>query len=23
MRDGGRVSAAIEVLTEIEARHFP
>ncbi|WP_297510307.1 RsmB/NOP family class I SAM-dependent RNA methyltransferase [uncultured Caulobacter sp.] len=23
MRDGGRVSAAIEVLTEIETRHFP
>ena len=23
MRDGGRVSAAIEVLAEIEARHFP
>lgn len=23
MRDGGRVSAAIEVLTEIERRHFP
>ncbi|MDB5457734.1 MAG: Fmu (Sun) domain protein, partial [Caulobacter sp.] len=23
MRDGGRLSAAIEVLTEIEARHFP
>ena len=23
MRDGGRLSAAIEVLTEIETRHFP
>ncbi|HWU81793.1 MAG TPA: MFS transporter, partial [Caulobacter sp.] len=23
MRDGGRLAAAIEVLTEIETRHFP